>query len=224
MMSRTGTVYKKISVCSRGNRIRIPFPFCAAVVLAGLILYSPASAAEGVRGGLALCAYSVIPSLFPFLMLSPMLAEGIRCIMGRLCRGRMGERSAALLSAYVVGMLAGFPIGALTVLSQYKQGRIGGEDAAEAAVSYGKACAVVYPSVSLITQICNCRSLKVLVSPDFTDGSDSKANCKVVADIRTFWLIKAVFVHGFKAISLLIKYKKAQEKVSSKEESSKNEK
>ena len=101
---------------------------------------------------------------------------------------------------------------------------IGGEDAAETAVSYGKACAVVYPSVSLITQICNCRSLKVLVSPDFTDGSDSKANCKVVADIRTFWLIKAVFVHGFKAISLLIKYKKAQEKVSPKEESSKNEK
>ena len=130
MTSRTCAVFKKTSVCSRGNRIRIPFPFCAAVVLAGLILYSPASAAEGVRGGLALCAYSVIPSLFPFLVLSPMLAEGIRCIMGRLCRGRMGERSAVLLSAYVVGMLAGFPIGALTVLSQYKQGRIGGEDAA----------------------------------------------------------------------------------------------
>ena len=129
-MSRTGTVYKKISVCSRGNRIRIPFPFCAAVVLAGLILYSPASAAEGVRGGLALCAYSVIPSLFPFLVLSPMLADGIRRMTAQLCHGHIGERSAALLSAYTVGMLAGFPIGALTVLSQYKQDRIGGEDAA----------------------------------------------------------------------------------------------
>lgn len=129
-MSRTGTVYKKISVCSRGNRIRIPFPFCAAVVLAGLILYSPASAAEGVRGGLALCAYSVIPSLFPFLVLSPMLADGIRRMTAQLCHGHIGERSAALLSAYTVGMLAGFPIGALTVLSQYKQSRIGDKDAA----------------------------------------------------------------------------------------------
>ncbi len=101
---------------------------------------------------------------------------------------------------------------------------IGGEDAAETAIDYGKACAVVYPAVSLITQICDYKSLKVLVSPDFTDGSKSKANCKVVADIKTFWLLKAVFVHGFKAIQVLLKYKKAQEKVVQKEENSKEEK
>lgn len=101
---------------------------------------------------------------------------------------------------------------------------IGGDDAAETAVSYGKACAVVYPAVSLITQICRYKSLKVLVSPDFTDGSKSKANCKVIADIKVFWLLKAVFVHGFKAIQVFLKYKKAQEKVVQKAENSKNEK
>ncbi len=130
MTSRTSAVYKRAAICLWGDRIRLALPFCAAVVMTCLILCSPASAAEGVRSGLALCAYSVIPSLFPFLVLSPMLADGIRRMMAWLCRGRIDERSAALLSAYAVGMLAGFPIGALTVLSLYRQGKIGGEDAA----------------------------------------------------------------------------------------------
>lgn len=90
---------------------------------------------------------------------------------------------------------------------------VGGEDAAETAVSYGKICSVVYPSVSLITQACRCNEFKVLVSPDFADGSPSKAYCKLVADAKVFWLAKAAIVNGFKAIQLFIKYKKAQEKV-----------
>ena len=129
----TGRIFagcKRTSVSRPGSGIRILFPVGVTLAMTGLILRSPAAAAEGVRSGLALCAYSVIPSLFPFLVLSPMLADAIRQMMTRLCRGRMDERASSLLSAYAVGMLAGFPVGALTVLSLYKQGRIGGEDAA----------------------------------------------------------------------------------------------
>ncbi len=130
MTGRISAGLREISFGQQRFRFRIPMFIGVAVLMAGLILYSPAQAAEGVRCGLALCAYSVIPSLFPFLVLSPMLADGIRRMTVWLCRGRAGSRVSALLSAYAVGMLAGFPIGALTVLSMYKQGRIGCEDAA----------------------------------------------------------------------------------------------
>lgn len=129
-MSRNSAVIRAYSVRGRPCRIRIPLRICAAAVMACLILCSPGAAADGVRCGLSLCAYSVIPSLFPFLVLSPMLSDGIRQAAAWLSRGRVEERTASLLSAYTVGMLAGFPIGALTVLSLYRQGRIGEADAA----------------------------------------------------------------------------------------------
>ncbi len=110
--------------------IHLPMRVGAVVIMAGLVLCCPAAAVDGVRCGLALCAHSVIPSLFPFLVLSPVLADVIRCGTLRVFRGRLDSRCAALLSAYVVGMVTGFPIGALTVLSLYKQGVIGQEDAA----------------------------------------------------------------------------------------------
>lgn len=119
-----------ISVKKKYTRVSVPMQMLGAILLAGLILCIPSAAAEGVRCGLALCARSVIPSLFPFLVLSPMLSDGVRTITECLCRGRCSSRAAALLSAYAVGMLAGFPIGALTVLSLYRQDRIDCEDAA----------------------------------------------------------------------------------------------
>lgn len=96
---------------------------------------------------------------------------------------------------------------------------IGGDDAAETALNYGKACSVVYPSVSTITQACICQDFNVLVSPDFTDGSKSSASCKLEADIKIFWLVKAVIVHGFKALQVLIKLRKANETVNKDENS-----
>lgn len=86
----------------------------------------------------------------------------------------------------------------------------GGEDAADTALNYGHICSAVYPAVSLLTQICKCRDFRVLVNPDFTDGSESKAVCRVSASIKIFWLLKALIVHGFKALQVFFKFKKAQ--------------
>lgn len=129
MTGRMSAVFS-LNDTGRRERIRLPVRTGLVVVMACLVLCSPAEAAEGVRCGLALCAHSVIPSLFPFLVLSPMLSDALRVVTQRLFRGRLDGRSAALLSAYVIGMAAGFPIGALTVLSLYKQGTVGREDAA----------------------------------------------------------------------------------------------
>ncbi len=86
---------------------------------------------------------------------------------------------------------------------------VGGDDAAETALSYGKICSVVYPAVSTITRICVCKSFNVLVSPDFKEGSKSYADCILKADIKIFWLVKAAIVHGFKALQVFLKFKKA---------------
>lgn len=100
---------------------------------------------------------------------------------------------------------------------------IGGDDAAETALNYGKACSVVYPAVSTITQACICRDFNVLVSPDFTDGSKSNAACKLEADIKIFWLVKAVIVHCLKALGVILKLQKANEIVNKDENSNNND-
>ncbi len=130
MTGRMSAVFSLNVPGKQCDRIRLPVRTGIVVVMAGLVLCSPAEAAEGVRCGLALCAHSVIPSLFPFLVLSPMLSDAIRAATVQFFRGRLDGRGAALWSAYTVGMLTGFPIGALTVLSLYRQGAVGREDAA----------------------------------------------------------------------------------------------
>lgn len=44
---------------------------------------------------------------------------------------------------------------------------LGGEDAAETALLYGKLCGVVYPTVGTIVTACKCRKYGLTVQPDF---------------------------------------------------------
>ena len=101
-----------------------------ATAAAAAVLIIPDTAASGVRAGLALCAQSVIPSLFVFLVLSPMLDGALRIVISRLAGNRLQVRTVALLSAFAVGMTAGFPIGALSILALYNEGVITKVDAA----------------------------------------------------------------------------------------------
>ena len=78
-----------------------------------LFLAVPQTASRGVRAGLALCAHAVIPSVFPFLVLSPIAAAVIRRMLVHICGGDV--RAAGLWSAFIPGMLSGFPVGAVTL-------------------------------------------------------------------------------------------------------------
>ena len=113
-------------VCRSGSG----FLSAAAAALAVLILTAPQTAAAGAAEGLRLCAASVIPALFPFMVLSPGVEYALRHLILRLCRGRTTPRTASLLAAFVVGMTAGFPVGAVTLLSLREQGVISDADAA----------------------------------------------------------------------------------------------
>ncbi|MBQ7338839.1 MAG: hypothetical protein IJW40_10375 [Clostridia bacterium] len=100
----------------------------AAVTVLLLLMLEPAAVLSSMQRSLQLCAGTVIPSLFPFLVASELLVSS-----------GAGERLASKLSApicavfgvsrcgavaYVMGLLCGFPIGARTAASYAKRGKI----------------------------------------------------------------------------------------------------
>lgn len=86
-----------------------------------LILHNADVAVEYMGRGLVLCARTVIPSLFPFMVISELLVqsgagEALGRIFSRIMRGVFGL-SGAGSTAVVLGSLCGFPVGARTAVS-----------------------------------------------------------------------------------------------------------
>ena len=104
-------------------------------VLAAMILLTlqPQAASEGVRAGLALCAGTVIPSLFPFfVVISLLLRLGLTDCLQGLCGPVMKPlfhmRGACALPL-LAGLLGGYPSGARTAANMYAQGRLTRQEA-----------------------------------------------------------------------------------------------
>ena len=99
---------------------------------AGLLRY-PAESAAAAREGLALCLETVLPSLFPFFVLSSLLVQSdaprlLSRALARFMYPLFGV-SGAGASALVLGLLGGYPVGARTVAALYERGGIGREEA-----------------------------------------------------------------------------------------------
>ena len=110
-------------------------PLAAAVGFAVLILDSR-TGLLAARDGIALCAGTLIPSMFPFFVLSMVLTSSlagkpIKALrpLGKLCRIPSGAES--LLA---IGLLGGYPVGAQNVLSAHRQGALSETDAMRMAV------------------------------------------------------------------------------------------
>lgn len=96
-----------------------------------LLILDSRTALEGARTGLDLCIRTVVPSLFPFFLLSilltgSLLGSGLPWLrpIAKLCRMPKGAESI-LVSAF----LGGYPVGAQAVASAYHCGQITKEDA-----------------------------------------------------------------------------------------------
>lgn len=98
----------------------------AIVALAVLYLKHGALAAEAVRRGLALCAKTMIPSLFPFMVIAELaVRSGVGQMLARpfvRLFGRVLGVSESGGCALILGMLCGFPVGAKVAASCYKDG------------------------------------------------------------------------------------------------------
>ncbi|MBQ9087087.1 MAG: hypothetical protein IJY47_07895 [Clostridia bacterium] len=98
-----------------------------------LLLRNADLAIRSMTEGLQLCATSLIPSLFPFMVLSELIVStGAAHSLGRLVarpfRFLFGVNESGAC-AILLGMLCGFPVGTRCVLSLYRSGEV---DRAEA--------------------------------------------------------------------------------------------
>ena len=98
-----------------------------------LFLRNAELATGAMSDALRLCATTLIPSLFPFLVLSEVVVNtGAGVPLGRLLRRpfrRLFGVSESGACAVLLGLLCGFPVGTRCVLSLYRQGAIGRREA-----------------------------------------------------------------------------------------------
>ncbi len=96
--------------------------------LIALYFVNAQAVSEGVRSGLAVCAVTLIPSLFPFMILCSFLVTS-----------RLGDRLSAAFSpvtervfrlpsymgsVFILSLIGGFPAGAKMISEMYRSGRI----------------------------------------------------------------------------------------------------
>ena len=130
--------------------MRIRWRILACLCLGGLLVWFLADAGavrDSVAEALALCARSVVPSLFPFLVASSaLLALGFGELAAPWLAGLMeplfrvpGAGSAAL----VLGLVGGYPIGAKTAADLYRENLVSREEAERLLAAYEAYCADV---------------------------------------------------------------------------------
>jgi len=110
--------------------IKSKYIFVASAVLAMLLslILVPQVTAKGVRDGLSLCAQVVIPSLFPFMVLSTFFVKsGLCSLMGSLfapLTKKVFRLPGAACGAIIMGLIGGFPVGSRMTAQLYKEGEI----------------------------------------------------------------------------------------------------
>ena len=105
----------------------------AVLAVGVLLLLRPETVSAAVREGLGLCARTVIPSLFPFfvvtsLLLALGLADGLQGIFAPFMGPLFHLRGACALPL-IPGLVGGYPSGARTAAELYRQGQISRQEA-----------------------------------------------------------------------------------------------
>ena len=94
---------------------------------AALVLF-PTQSMDAARQGMQLCANVIVPSLFPFFVLSALVVElGMVEYLGRAVERLMWPLfrvSGAGASALVRGFVGGYPVGACTAIRLYEKGLV----------------------------------------------------------------------------------------------------
>ena len=92
-----------------------------------LLLLCSADAAQAVRDALVLCAQSVIPALFPFFVVSSLFIDlGCAAVLGRSLAPvmhRLFGVSGAGATAFLLGIIGGYPVGGRTAGELYRSGQ-----------------------------------------------------------------------------------------------------
>ena len=103
------------------------------IISAVTLLIFPQVTARGVINGLNICANSILPALFPYMVLSNLFIElgyGARlsCRMSKFM-DKVFHLPPCCASGLVLGCISGFPIGARIILQEYENQRISRKEA-----------------------------------------------------------------------------------------------
>lgn len=96
-----------------------------------ILILDSKTALQGAREGLSLCIQAVIPSLFPFCVFSILLTGSLTGQAIPLLRpiGRLTGVPQGAESIFLTGILGGYPVGAQSVASAFKNGQLSRQDA-----------------------------------------------------------------------------------------------
>ena len=101
--------------------------FLTAFLMCMLLIF-PQNAAESCKEALVICFKIIVPSLFPFMVLSSLLIScGGADILGRIFSVPfriLFRLSGACSASLIVGLIAGFPVGASVTADMVKRGDI----------------------------------------------------------------------------------------------------
>ena len=109
------------------------FPLCLSAVFGMLVIIHARASLDGMKSGLEMCAQIVIPSLFPFLVISSFAAKleipkRAYKIADKVMRF-LFHLPADAVTCIIFGALGGFPVGCVTAAQLCKDGRINNEQA-----------------------------------------------------------------------------------------------
>ena len=106
------------------NRIAV----CGSLAALAALICAPDEVMASCRYALSLCAELIIPSLFPFFVLSMLLSRlGLPALLGRLTAlpaRRLFNVSGAGASALIIGLTGGYPLGAAYIADMFRAGGI----------------------------------------------------------------------------------------------------
>ena len=126
-------------------------PTFAAIFITALFIKNSELTSAYVRSGLESCFLTIIPSLFPLMVVSEILNEcGALSALGKIF-GKWAERlfgiSKKSLAAVLSGLILGFPIGTRALIGLYDKGQIS-EDELHSALGF---CGI--PSFGFIVNV-----------------------------------------------------------------------
>ena len=118
--------FNEVIFLKKARRVLV---FAALLTAFLFLILDTECALTGMSQGIQLCLSTVIPSVFPFLFLGPMLASMIPPLpvlrpLGKVLKIPPGSENLLLTS-----FLCGYPAGAKSVYAAWERGQLSGSDA-----------------------------------------------------------------------------------------------
>lgn len=112
----------------------LPTLIGTGICIAGLLIY-PSYTSAGIKKGMMLLAENIIPSLFPFMVLSTYVSQSSATdFLARLINKpavRIWNVNGNGLIAVILGLMGGYPVGAKTVAEFYSDEKLSQQEASK---------------------------------------------------------------------------------------------